>query len=113
MTRERYIHRELGKTVEAIGGSYTLTKEVKLHLDDLPGREVLYVVGQAIFDTTCCGFGGCGYANVQGFVLDWQVETDEQGNLVTEVEPITDRALKSRLKKLILSREPVTQVDFR
>ncbi len=113
MTTDRYVHRELGKTVEAIGGSYTLTKEVRLPLAESPEQEVLYVVGHALLDTTCCGFGGCGYANVQGFVVAWQVARDEEGDPVTEVQPITDRALQSRLREIILAREPVTQVDFR
>jgi hypothetical protein len=74
---------------------------------------VLYTVGHAIFDTTCCGVGGCGYATVHGRVRGWQVGRDDQGRPVSEVEPLDDATLRKKLTKLIKAREHVTQVDFR
>ncbi len=113
MTTIRYVHQELGVAVEAIGGSYTLTKEATLPLDDPPGGEVLYTVGHAVFDTTCCGVGGCGYATVLGRVRRWQADRDAEGHPVTEAETIDDPAQQERLAKQIKRREHVLQVSFR
>lgn len=113
MSTVRYVHSGLEQPVEAIGGSYTLTKEVRLPLDAAPGGEVLYLVGHAILDTTCCGMGGCGFATVLGFVRGWHAGRDAEGRVYSEVEPITDKAVQARLRQVILASEHVTQVDFR
>ena len=52
----KYVHQPLNQEVTAIGGHYLLVKEVRLPFE---GREVLYLVGHAAFDTICCGPGGC------------------------------------------------------
>lgn len=105
-----YVHRPLGETVEAIGGSYRLVREERLPFE---GGEVLYLVGHALFDTTCCGVGGCGYALVQGVVVRWRAMTSADGLPMTEVEPIADEALRDRLRRTLLEREKVQQVTFR
>jgi len=112
MSTVRYVHQELGETVEAIGGSYTLTKEVRLPWIGPPAGEVLYTVGYAIFDTSCCGVGGCGFATVRGFLRSWQDSRDAQERPISTVEPIDDPALRREIAKLIRRREPVTQVDL-
>ena len=105
-----YVHHPLGEPVEAIGGSYLLVKEDRV---DFEGRQVLYVVGHAAFDSTCCGVGGCGYAAVQGFVLRYRGETNAEGLDVTEVEPIEDDRRREALRKILLESEAVTEVTFR
>ena len=108
-----YVHRPLGETVQAIGGSYRLAKEVRLSLEDEPAVEVLYLVGHAVFDSTCCGVGGCGYALVQGVIRRWHAVTSADGLPMTEVAPIGDEALRERVRRLVAAREKVQQVNFR
>jgi hypothetical protein len=107
-----YLHRPLGEQVEAIGGSYRLDREVRLPLEDR-NEELFYLVGYALFDTTCCGTGGCGYAHVQGYLRRWKAHTSSDGVPMTEVELITDEAAQAELRQLIISREKVQQVNFR
>jgi hypothetical protein len=104
-----YVHQELNQEVTAIGGHYVLVKEARL---SFRGREVLYLVGHAAFDTTCCGAGGCAYALVPGFVLDWKIGTDEAGLAVSQVEPIHDTDTQQALWRLIQKQEVVHQVRF-
>ncbi len=104
-----YTHVELNQEVNAIGGRYTLTKEVRLPFNDL---EILYVVGSAMFDTTCCGYGGCNYAMVQGFIIEWKTRQDDEGRHITRVELILDQALQKEIKALIEKQETVSQVNF-
>ena len=108
MVRE-YVHQELNQEVDAIGGRYVLLKEVRLAFH---GCEVLYVVGGAIVDTSCCGVGGCAYALVPGFVVDWKYRRNEGGLAVSRVEPIRDEVIQGRVRRLIGRAETVPQVDF-
>lgn len=107
-----YLHRPLGEQIEAIGGSYQLSREVRLPLEGR-GEELLYLVGHALFDTTCCGTGGCGYAQVQGYVRRWKALSSSDGVPMTEIELITDEAAQSDIRQLVIAREKVQQVNFR
>jgi hypothetical protein len=97
-----YTHPELDREVESIGGRYVLTKEARLP----------YLTGYAVFDTTCCGEGGCGYALVPGFIRDWKYRMDEGGRPVSRTEPIRDGSLREEVRRLIEGREMVNQVNF-
>ncbi|MFN2167283.1 MAG: hypothetical protein ACK2U9_13590, partial [Anaerolineae bacterium] len=97
MTRE-YVHQALGQEVTAIGGHYVLVKEGRL---GFRGREVLYVVGHAVFDTTCCGVGGCAYALVPGFVVRWKGRENQDSLAISEVEPVQDLRVRQELERLI------------
>jgi hypothetical protein len=108
VTRE-YIHQALNQEVTAIGGHYLLVKEARLPFE---GREVLYLVGHAAFDTTCCGVGGCAYALVAGFLLRWKRRINERGLAVSEVESIHDQNVQQKLQQLIQKQEMVHQVRF-
>ena len=104
-----HTHLELNREITAIGGHYTIRKEVRLAFD---GREVLYLVADALFDTTCCGSGGVTYAMVQGFIDQWHYRTDTNGNTVSAVHPVTSAADQSKIRKIIQQRESVAQVNF-
>ncbi len=104
-----YAHQELNREVTAIGGHYVLTKEVRLPFD---GREVLYLVGYAVVDNSCCGVGGMAYAVVPGFILDWKSKTSDDGLAVSLVEPIDDPAVQADIRRLIRGKEVVHQIRF-
>ena len=104
-----FVHPRLEETVTAIGGNYMFNKEVRLPYN---GREVLYFAGVAVFDTTCCGSGGCGYAIVPGYIHRYQSGKNEKGLPVSCVEPITSRKSQEEIRKLVMKREMVHQVRF-
>jgi hypothetical protein len=106
---EEYAHQKLNQEVTAIGGTYILVKEVLL---PFRGREVLCVVGHAAFDTTCCGPGGCGHAFVPGFLIHWKGKVNEDGLAVSDVEPVRDESVQAEIRRLIVGREAVHQVQF-
>jgi hypothetical protein len=104
-----YIHRSLNQQVTAIGGHYVLAKEVRLPYD---GREILYLVGHAAFDSTCCGTGGCAYALVPGVIASWHSSQTEDGFTISGLEPIKDAEAQRKIRQLIERSETVQQVIF-
>jgi hypothetical protein len=106
---QMYVHPELHQEVTAIGGHYMFVKEACL---PFRGREVLYLVGYAVFDTTCCGPGGCAYALVPGYVVQWKHSTDQDGRAVSLVEPIRDEAVQREIARCIERVDMVHQVQF-
>jgi hypothetical protein len=105
----KHIHQELNEEITAIGGAYTLVKEVRLPFE---GREILYIVGHAAFDSTCCGVSGCAYALVPGFILDWKANYNTNGLPVSQVESVQTEAAQASIRKLIFEQEIVHQVQF-
>lgn len=104
-----YVHQELNQEITAIGGHYALVKEVRLPFGD---RQVLYLVGYGVFDTTCCGVGGAAYALVPGFILDWKSKTNKDNLAISYVEPIRDKIIQKEVRRLVKEREAVQQIKF-
>ena len=109
MNRNEYVHEPLNQEITAIGGHYTLVSEVLLPFG---GKEILYLIGHAAFDTTCCGTGGCSYALVHGYVKTWKKKKNEASLPVSEVEPIRDPSVQKQIRRLIEKKEMVQQVIF-
>lgn len=93
-----YTHLMLNEDIRAIGGYYTPAKEERLKYK---GREVLYIVGQANLDSSCCGSGCWCYTNVPGYAVNWKFKINENGLPVSEIEPVTDKKEQEEIKKLI------------
>ena len=105
----KYTHLELNKEVNSIAGYYVPQKEVRLKYDN---REVLYVIGQAVIECSCCAAGSWGYAIVPGYILKWQDETNKAGLPVSEIEPISDEEARKNISRIITEVEAVSQVEF-
>jgi len=105
-----FTHPNLGQEITAIGGHYVFNKEARLGYH---GREVFYLVGYAVVDTSCCGAGGCAYALIPGFIQAWKYKTDINGVAVSQVEPIRDTVAQQEIRRLIQKKEVVQQVSFR
>ena len=104
-----YVHRDLHQQITAIGGHYVLVKEARLPFQ---GGEILYLVGHAAFDTSCCGPGGCAYALVPGIVRSWQSGRTDEGLPISQVEPVREPDTQNEIRSLIERMETVQQVVF-
>lgn len=104
-----YVHHELNQECTAIGGHYVTIKEIRFPYH---GKEILYTVGYATIDTSCCGTSGCGFAAVYGAIVDWKYDETDNGLPMTRVEPVRDKNLRDELKALIVEKEIVNQVNF-
>jgi hypothetical protein len=102
-----YTHLELDRDVAAPAGYYTPKKEVRIRID---GREVLYVVSQAVIDASCCGVADFASALVPGYIVKWRAGTDSQP--VSEVAPIEDEHVRELVRHTIHNNENIDQVEF-
>ena len=104
-----FIHPELGQEITAIGGHYVFNTEQRLSFNNC---DVLYLVGYAVVDTSCCGIGGCAYAMVPGYVRRWKYKKNETDEPVSQVEPVRDADDQTAISQLIQKKENVQQVTF-
>lgn len=104
-----YTHQELNKETPTPSGYYVTAKEVRVPYG---GREVLYTVSGAVVESSCCGTGDFCTAIVPGFVKRWRAGQSAAGRPVTEVEPISDEAVREAVRRLIRSREHVCLTEF-
>lgn len=108
--RLQYTHLELDKDYPGgIAGYYVPQKEVRLKYD---GREVLYVIGKAVIESSCCGTGNWMYAIVPGYIINWQKKMNEAGLPVSEVEPILDEEAQEKIRKIIQTSESACPIGF-
>ena len=104
-----YTHPVLDEQIQAIGGHYTFTRELRLPLE---GREVLAFVGYGIVDTSCCGVGGCTYALVPGFIETYGISKTDDGRIVSRVAAIDDDILRRELTSIFRQKHQIQQVNF-
>ena len=104
-----FAHPQLGREVTSIGGHYVFGKEIRLPFHS---REILYFIGYAVLDSTCCGVGGIAYVLVAGFLRQWKYKKDQDDCFVSLIEPIIDQAVQKEIKSIIRKREMVYQVSF-
>ncbi len=109
MDPQDFAHPKLGREVTAIGGHYVFGKETRLPYN---GREILYFIGYAVLDSTCCGVGDCAYALVPGHIRQWKYKKNRNDCPVSQVEPIRDRIDQKQIRNLIQKKEMVYQVTF-
>ena len=106
---ETYVHPDLNKPVTAIGGQYVITGEQKI---EFQGEQLLVFSGYAVFDTTCCGAGGCAYALVPGFVDSYRCRKDAAGKWLSEIRRIRDERLQKEVEAVILKKTSALQIQF-
>jgi hypothetical protein len=104
-----HTHLRLNSEVTTIGGEYAFLKEGTLRFQE---KTILYYVGCAVLNSTCCGTGGVCFARVPGVVYDLKYKIDDSGASVSRVEPITDKTIQKKIRKLLQDTEMVHQVDF-
>jgi hypothetical protein len=102
-----YIHQEIGTEIPSIAGHYKILEEGKLAYGN---REVLYVMGGAVVDSSCCGTGGCQFVQVRGYITSWKANIDANGFFMSEVEPITDPGEQKEIGNILSRKFPHAQI---
>lgn len=77
------------------------------------GRDVFYLLTDAVIDTVCCGDRVFHYATVLGYVNEWQSEKDEHGLPVSLIETVADSSVQREIEDLLRQEDSELQVSFR
>jgi hypothetical protein len=106
-----YVHQPLNEEVTALAGYYSIAKELRLKRD---GQEVLCMIGMCSVESSCCGRRAFYYAIVPGYLVSWKSRRNEAGLAVSEVEPITDPAVRREIAAALEDTEVVlkTNIEF-
>ena len=104
-----HTHLTLNSEIAAIGGEYAFLKEATVRFQE---NTILYYVGCAVLNSTCCGTGGVCFARVPGVVYALKYKTDESGVPISRVQPITDKTFQKKIRKILQDTEMVHQVEF-
>jgi len=107
----QYAHLPIGEPVEFISSSYWISQEDKI---DYHGREILCIVRETSCITCCDGSYCSGFVSilVPGFIKKYKYKIREDGLSVSEVESIQDEKLIKEIRKIVLEKYPLAQVEF-
>ena len=95
--------------LELVNGSYALGEIKHIAVDS---RDILYRIGTASLDNSCCGNYGCSYVLVIGERLEGRAAADgaQESALVREIS--MDEALADATRSALIEREAVGNVNF-
>lgn len=106
----RYVHLPEGGDMHSGHGMSAQWSEQTISHQ---GRDVLYLLTDAVVDTVCCGDRVFHYATVLGYVEDWKKERNEAGLPVSIVNPVVEEGAREEIEKLLQDKEADVQVSFR
>ncbi|MFC2000288.1 hypothetical protein ACFLXE_05975 [Chloroflexota bacterium] len=105
-----YGHPDLGEEVTARAGYYVPLEE---HTFPYGDREVIYILGHACIDNSCCATGGTwGYVQVPGFLVRKHIRGTDTPTPISEVELIQDEDDRRNIKKSLSEKHPGIQIDM-
>ena len=104
-----FAHPELGQEVQALAGYYVPQEE---HLWLYNGREVIYILGHACVEASCCGVGNWSYVQVPGYLVRKHIRSGETASPISEVELIRNGEDRNSITQSLLKRHPGAQIDI-
>ena len=105
-----YVHVTEGDDIGFEGRSYRIAEE----LLDYQGRKVLYLNSEASGVSFCDRSYAMhlGSINVKGYVVKWKYGTNEKGEALSQIEPVTDEGEQREISKFLKVRYNVSAVRF-
>jgi hypothetical protein len=105
-----HVHQAIGEEIRGMSGYYMILEEGVL---EYGGREVLYMLGAAAADTSCCGGAGMGFIQVPGYIKALRARRNPDGLWVSDVERVSGEEERREIAKLLKARHPgFLQVNF-
>ena len=92
---------------EFVNGAYELGEVQRMRID---GHEIIYRLGSALLDNSCCGSYGCGYALVIGEAISSKQEGDMTVSTVRQIS--ADDAIAENLRETLMKQEALGMVNF-
>ena len=110
MARFIYSPEESGGEIAAPSGYY---QPLETGFIDFAGKRLLYTLGAACIEASCCGVGSWSYLRVQGYAVesDWPVDLSAGAPVV--VDTIEGEAEKAAIVEFLRERYPAARIEFR
>jgi hypothetical protein len=108
--KQVYLHVAEGEDIGFEGRSYRIAEG----LLDYKGRKVLYLKAEASAVSFCDRSYAyhLGSINVKGYVVRWKYGTNENGETLSQIEPVTDEAEQREISGLLKSGYNMSTVGF-
>ena len=106
---KEFIHPGLGQEVWTQGGYYIAREEKSLTYN---GREVIYILGHAVIEASCCGAGGWSYIQIPGYFLKRKSPDGSGRPDVSEVEPITEEGDRDSIRWILMEEYPGARIEI-
>ena len=105
-----YVHVNEGEDIGFEGRSYRLSEE----LLEYQGRKVLYLSSEASGISFCDRSYAMhlGSISVKGYVVRWKYGTNEKGEPLSEIEPVTDEDEQREISKLLRVKYNLPAIRF-
>jgi hypothetical protein len=110
MVKSTYSPGDFGSEVQAPWGYYQPMEEGTL---EFAGKSVLYTLGSACIEASCCGKGSWTYARVEGYVAGGSSPQGSGAGEPVEIDAIEDPVEKAEIAKLLAERHPGVRVEYR
>jgi hypothetical protein len=110
MARSLYTREDLGREIEAPSGYYQAMEEAWL---EVQGRGVLYVLGTACIEASCCGVGSWSYLRVEGYAAEDDPSSTLQVRGRLSVDTVEERGEREVITTLLRDRHPGVRIEFR
>jgi hypothetical protein len=110
MARTTYVPEDFGREIEAPSGYYQPVAEEWLDHD---GKRLLYVLGTACIEASCCGVGSWNYLRVEGYLTDDVPPRDPSGPKQLEIDTIDRQAEREAIATILGDRYPGVRIEFR
>jgi hypothetical protein len=117
MSHQPYTPCDTGTEVQAPWGYYQALGEGSL---EYAGKRVVYTLGSACIEASCCGKGSWDYARVEGYEVEGGCAPVSGGDAgggpgssPLEIDTIEASQDKAAIAKLLLQKHPGVRVEFR
>ena len=104
-----FTHPELGQEVRTFSGYYTPLEEHVLPYND---REVIYILGHACVEASCCGYTRWNYIQVVGFLVRKHISGGEGASPVSEIEIIQDEKDRDTIRESLGKKYPNLRIEI-
>jgi hypothetical protein len=104
-----FTHPELGQEVLTFAGYYVAVEERVLPYNE---REVIYILGHACIEASCCGPARWGYIQVPGFLVRKHIRGGGTTLPVSEIEIIRDEEARNTIWQSLIKKYPGARIEI-
>jgi hypothetical protein len=107
--RMEFTHPELGQEVQTLAGYYVPVEE---HVLPYNGRELVYILGYACIEASCCGAANWSYIQVPGFLVRKHIRSGGRTPPASEIETIQGEEDRNTIRQSLTKKYPGAQIEI-